>query len=90
MGYTQDKVIAPLFADLNLHKHFPHVQATVHKIHQHVAQSAIVIPLWQLGTYVALSPSVRPKDRAGNPVALNRFDLFGGVEHWELEVEPLP
>jgi hypothetical protein len=53
-----------------------------------VAQNAIVIPLWQLGTYVAVSSGVRPKGRDGNAVALDPFDLFANVEQWELEAPP--
>ena len=80
-------MLASLLADLTLKKHFPQIQATGHKIHEHVAESAIVIPLWQLGTYVAISSNVVPRDRAGNPIVLDPFDPYGDVPFWELGAE---
>ena len=89
MGYPQDAALRALFDEINLHKHFPQIQQATHQIHTHVAQTAIVIPLWQLGTYVALSSGVHPRDRHGNAVALDPFDLFANVEQWELTAEPV-
>jgi ABC-type transport system substrate-binding protein len=88
MGYPQDEAIRAMFDEINLHKHFPQIRQATHEIHAHVAQNAIVIPLWQLGTYVAVSSGVRPKGRDGNAVALDPFDLFANVEQWELEAPP--
>jgi ABC-type transport system substrate-binding protein len=85
MGYTQDETTAGLFAELRLHKHFPQVRQVTHRIHEQVARNGVLIPLWQLGTYVAISRSVHPKDRHGNAITLDPFDPFGNVEHWELE-----
>jgi hypothetical protein len=89
MGYPQDAALRALFDEINLHKHFPQIQQATHQIHTHVAQDAIVIPLWQLGTYVALSSGVDPQDRHGNPAALDPFDLFANIEQWELTAEPI-
>jgi ABC-type oligopeptide transport system substrate-binding subunit len=80
MGYTQDQVVAGLFRKLNMHKHFPDIQGLTHEIHEHVARNAVVIPLWQLDTYVALSPRLRLKDARGNVVERNRLDLFGNLD----------
>jgi peptide/nickel transport system substrate-binding protein len=88
MGYAQDQDIRKMFNDILQHKHFPQIQRATHEIHAHVAQNAIVIPLWQLGTYVALAPDVRPRNRDDRPVPLNPFDLFANVEHWHLEADP--
>jgi ABC-type oligopeptide transport system substrate-binding subunit len=89
MGYPQDQDVRAMFDEILLHKHFPQIQQATREIHAHVAQNAVLIPLWQLGTYVALAPGVRPKDRDDNPVALDPFDLFANVEHWELVAEPV-
>ncbi len=88
MGYTPDADLAEAFARINRHKHFPTIQATTHTIHERIAREAVVVPLWQLGTYVAVAPGLHPKDRAGRAAALDPFDLFANVEHWELEAKP--
>ena len=88
MAYTQDQTIAGLFAEVHLHKHFPEIQATTHKIHESLTQNAVMIPLWQLGTYVAVSETLRRKGPDGKPVELDPFDLYGDVADWELEAEP--
>ena len=56
--------VHPLYAiydlrDVQIHKSFREIQKLTHRIHEHVAQNAIVIPLWQLDTYVAVADSVR-------------------------------
>ena len=93
MGYTPDADLAKLFRTVNLHKHFPDIRRATHEIHEHVARKAIVIPLWQLDTYVAVSPRLRLQDSRGRTVAWERLDmfrnldLFGDVEYWQLEAE---
>ncbi len=68
-------------------EHFPEIQAAAHKVHEHVAESAIVIPLWQLGTYVAVAPNVVLRDRDGNAADWDPFDPYGSVPYWELKAE---
>lgn len=91
MGYTPDATLTDLFRKITGHKHFPHVQGWTHQIHEHVSRHAIVIPLWQLDTYLALSPRLKLSDSAGREVRLARGDLFGNldlfrdVQHWQLE-----
>jgi ABC-type transport system substrate-binding protein len=78
MGYVPDQAMAGFFRDLRLHKQFPQIQDVTHKIHEHIARNAIVIPLWQLKTYVAMS------DRLEN-TTLDPFVLYGDVERWTLK-----
>jgi ABC-type transport system substrate-binding protein len=77
MNYEPDATMSEFFADLRLHKRFPTVQALMHKLHAHVAQTAVIIPLWQLDTYMAISSRLkaRPESQA----------LFANVEDWTLE-----
>jgi ABC-type oligopeptide transport system substrate-binding subunit len=87
LSYGGDPVLASLLADLTLHEHFPEIQAAAHKVHEHVAEGAIVIPLWQLGTYVAVAPNVALLDRDGNAADLDPFDPYDTVPYWELKAE---
>jgi hypothetical protein len=51
----------------------------MHKIHNHVARNALVIPLWQLDTFIAISSSVViPNNR------LNPFAPYCNVQEWSL------
>jgi ABC-type transport system substrate-binding protein len=80
MGYVPDSDFEGLFQGLHEHKQFREVQQHAHKIHEHVTNEAIIIPLWQLHVYVAVG------DRLRNPtVTLDPLALFAGVEHWRLE-----
>jgi peptide/nickel transport system substrate-binding protein len=78
MGYVPDVEMAALFRDIRLHKQFAEIQAMTRKLHEHIARNAIVIPLWQLKTYVAVS------DRLEN-AALDPVTLYGDVERWTLK-----
>jgi ABC-type transport system substrate-binding protein len=78
MRYRPDDELAGLLRDVRLHKSFRHLQGLTHRIHEHVARTAIVIPLWQLDTYVAVADVV--KDATLDPLV-----LFGNVEQWRLE-----
>jgi len=49
----------------------------MHKIHDHVARTAAIIPLWQLDVYVAIDDSLQG-------IALDPNVLFGDVRQWEL------
>lgn len=77
MGYVPDQTMAGFFRDVRLHKQFRQIQDLTHKIHEHIARNAIVIPLWQLKTYVAVS------DRLED-ARLDPFVLYGDVERWTL------
>lgn len=80
MGYQPDKETAGLLQDLKRHKRFPHVQALTHAIHDHLARNAVVIPLWQVDTYVAVSPKVKNFES-------DRYTLFHNVQNWTLELD---
>jgi ABC-type transport system substrate-binding protein len=77
MRYYQDKDLQELFTQLNSHKQFPQIQKLTHNVHRHVFENAIVIPLWQLDTYVAV-------DEALENVRLDPWVLYGNVEEWDL------
>ena len=77
MGVSPDASLASFFRELALHKRFSEVQSLMHKIHDHVARTAVVIPLWQLDAYVAVDESL-------GGITLDANELFNGVEHWEL------
>ena len=78
LGYTPDASVNEFFRDLALHKRFVDLRRTMHKLHAHVARRAIVIPLWQLDTYVALDDSLAE-------VELDPLTLFGDVTSWRLK-----
>jgi ABC-type transport system substrate-binding protein len=78
MRYQPDEELAGLLRDVRLHKSFRELEKLTRRIHEHVARSAAIIPLWQLDTYVALADGV--KDATLDPLV-----LFGNVERWRLE-----
>lgn len=65
------------FRDLALHKRFVDLRRTTHKLHAHVARTAIVIPLWQLSSYVAIDGALAGME----PDAMT---FFTNVGSWEL------
>jgi len=81
IGYVPDDILATLFRDLKQHKQFREIERLTHDIHEHVARQAVVIPLWQLDTYVAVS------DRLES-FSLDPLTLFGDVEKWTIRPGP--
>jgi ABC-type transport system substrate-binding protein len=79
MRYYQDQDLADLFSQLNSHKQFPELRDLTHKVHRHIFEKAIVIPLWQLDTYVAVDDALRN-------VRLDPWVLYGNVEEWDLRL----
>jgi ABC-type transport system substrate-binding protein len=79
MRYSPDNDLRDLFSQLNSHKRFPEIRKLTHKIHEHIFKRAIVIPLWQLDTYVAV-------DDALKNVRLDPWVLYGNVEEWNLQL----
>ncbi|HWB12174.1 MAG TPA: ABC transporter substrate-binding protein [Pirellulales bacterium] len=77
MNYEPDAAMSEFLADLRLHKRFPTVQTLMHKLHAHIAQTAVIIPLWQLDTYVAVGDRLKARPES--------HSLFANVEHWTLE-----
>ena len=80
MGYVPDEDLGTLFRELRRHKQFRRIEALAHQIHKHVARQAIIVPLWQLDTYVAVS------DQLEN-VTLDPFTLFGNIERWNIKTD---
>jgi peptide/nickel transport system substrate-binding protein len=83
LGYTPDASVIEFFRDLALHKRFVDLQRTMRKLHAHVARTAIVVPLWQLSTYVAV-------DQALKGAELDPLTPFGDVANWELKTDAAP
>jgi hypothetical protein len=81
MGYVADDDLRDLFHEMVIHKQFPRIREAAHDVHEHLARSAILIPLWQLDTYVAVSDQLRY-------TALDPFDFYNGIENWELVARP--
>jgi hypothetical protein len=77
MGYVPDADLAYLFGEIRQHKQFRTIQKLTHEVHEHVNRKAIVIPLWQLDVYVAVSGRLAD-------VTLDPFILFGDVDQWRL------
>ncbi len=78
MRYEQDSTLKDLFTQVVLHKHFPDIRKLTHNIHEHIYKQAIVIPLWQLDTYVAVDEALT--------VRLDPWVLYGNVEEWDLKL----
>ena len=78
MAYHPDGDLLGFFQGMTAHKRFPEIKALTHKIHDHIARTAVVIPLWQLDTYVAVHASL--KNATLDPVS-----LFGNVEQWNIQ-----
>ena len=80
MGYVPPEELRTLFAKLIEQKQFTELRAATHKIHQYLADKAVIIPLWQLDTYIAVSPVLR--DAKFDP-----FRLFDEIEHWSVAAD---
>jgi hypothetical protein len=78
MGYTPDPELAELFRDVKLHKCFRDIQKKTHAIHEHIARTAVLVPLWQTSTYVAVGARMHREN------VLDPLVLFGRVERWRL------
>lgn len=77
ISYAPDPDFTALFGELRQYKRFTTVRTLTHQVHEHIAKNAIVIPLWQLETYLAVS------DRLKN-VTVDPWVLFGEVHRWSL------
>ncbi len=77
MGCSPDQDLHTLFGDLIQHKQFIKIRDAVHKIHEHVARRATVIPLWELDTYVAVGDTLMD-------YKLDSLTLFQDVETWRV------
>lgn len=80
MGYEPDKQLHDLFARVLNHKMFRTIQTTTHEIHRTLAREAVVIPLWELDTYVAVSDSVQDAE-------FSAMTLFENIDTWKIRAE---
>jgi len=83
LGYVPDEDLAGLFRSIRRHKQFRRIQELTHDVHQHVFRKAVIIPLWQLDVYIAVSKRLEN-------VTLDPFVVFGGAERWSIRAEPTP
>ena len=80
MHVNPDPTLETLFLKVGRHKQFAKIRDATHKIHDHIAKNAIVISLWQLNPYVAVS-----RDLENLPQRLDPIYLFSGIESWKLK-----
>lgn len=80
MGYVPEPELRDLFARLMLHKKFPMIQKTTHDIHNYISRNAVVIPLWELETYVAVGKTLQD-------TKFSATTLFEDVASWKLRPE---
>jgi len=78
MGYVPDKPLHDLFTRVMTHKMFQTIQQTTHEIHEYLAREAVVIPLWELDTYVAVGKSVQD-------ARFSALKLFEDVDSWKVQ-----
>jgi ABC-type transport system substrate-binding protein len=77
LGYIPPEELHSLFAELVTKKQFLDIRAATHKIHGFLADRAVIIPLWQLDTYVAVSPLLKA-------AKFDSFRFFDEVEQWSV------
>lgn len=82
MGYIPDPQLRDLFSRVLDHKMFRTIRDATHEIHEYLSKEAVVIPLWELDTYVAISKDVED-------TKFSARSLFEDVESWKLRV-PTP
>ncbi len=77
MGYKPNLNLQTMFTTLSQHKQFRTIQNQTHQIHTELSRNAVVIPLWQLDTYVAVHRSVEN-------ARLDAVRLFDSIENWRI------
>jgi len=86
MGFQQEEEkqdpnapsLVTMFTELRNRKQFVEVQRKAHDIHDHIHKLAIIIPLWQLDTYIAVSDRLEYQN-------LDPLSLFRDAQHWTLK-----
>lgn len=80
MGYVPDKQLHDLFARVLSHKMFRTIQTTTHEIHKTLAREAVMIPLWELETYIAVSDAVEDAE-------FSAITLFENIDSWKIRAQ---
>jgi len=80
MGYEPDNQLLGLFQRVNEQKRFRSIRAATHATHKYIARRAIIIPLWELDVYIAISESVQ-----GMRENLDSGNVFENVENWTIK-----
>lgn len=77
LGYVPDTQLQDLFSRVLNHKSFRTIRDATHEIHKYIAREAVVIPLWELDTYVAVSQEVAD-------ARFSAQNLFEDIDRWIL------
>lgn len=78
LGYANDSNLERWFREAMSHRDFRKVQEYARLIHGEVEGKMLLIPLWQLDTYVALHRSLKP-------VPFDPLQAFSDIDQWRLE-----
>ena len=79
MSFVPDQTLRELFDRLHRHKQFRMIREQMQKTHEVIAKQAVVVPLWELDIYVALSNAVE-----GAAPSFESGRVFEQVENWTL------
>jgi ABC-type transport system substrate-binding protein len=77
LGYLNDADLDSLFRNAMSRRDFVKVQELTHLIHNYIHDHMLIIPLWQLASYIAI------RDTYATP-ALDPLHVLCDVEHWTL------
>ncbi|MEO8165743.1 MAG: ABC transporter substrate-binding protein, partial [Betaproteobacteria bacterium] len=80
MGYVPDKQLSDLFIRVLNHKEFRTIQSTTHEIHKMISREAVIIPLWELDTYVAVGDAVEDAE-------FSAMTLFENIDNWKIRAQ---
>lgn len=80
MGYVPDKPLQDLLDRVLNHKMFRTIQTATHEIHKTISREAVIIPLWELDTYVAVSDAVEDAE-------FSAMTLFENIDTWKIRAQ---
>lgn len=85
MGYKNQK-LSQMFQDLRTTKNSDEIWAIQNKIHRFIATESVVIPLWQLDTYIAYSRRLVGRTGEGEiKLPVDSSHIFRNVHQWYLK-----
>jgi len=79
MSFVPDQTLRELFDRLHRHKQFRTIRDQTQKTHEVMAKQAVIVPLWELNVYVAISDVVQ-----GAQESIESGRIFEQVENWSL------
>jgi len=80
MGYVPDAQLTDLFARVLSHKMFRTIQTNTHEIHRALSREAVMVPLWELDTYVAVGDTVQDAQ-------FSAMTFFENIDSWKIRAE---